>query len=86
MLATLYRWGDIAVTTWGKYLGFVTGPGKGDTSLEKPILKMACRIPQWDWSELGLHGAATAYNMMLLSTLLFVGQLEPPPGGALKAE
>ena len=79
-------WADVSVDVCGVYLGFATGPGKGNRSWDKPLSKFTSRVKLWDWSALGLFFAAVAYRVFVASVLLFVGQLENPPPDVCIAE
>ena len=70
----------------GRYLGFQTGPGKGRHSWSKPEDKYTTRLREWPWSELGLHHSIAIYNIYILTTLLFVGQLEVPDATTVRLE
>ena len=72
-------WKDVAVSMWGTYLGFATGPEKENHSWDKALNKFRERIELWSWSNLGLHYAATAYNTYAMSVLSYIAQLEEPP-------
>ena len=86
-LATQHHsWAVMKFASSGKYLGFWIGPEKGDKSWQAPVRKFLDRVRAWNWSILGLHGAALVYNCMILPVLLFIAQLEQPPAFALDAE
>ena len=84
--STVPPWSKLKVASWGRYLGFATGPGKGNHTWDKPVEKFLNRLKDWHWSLLGMHGASVIYNMFLLPVLTFVAQLELPPASACKAE
>ena len=78
-------WGQIDVETHGTYLGFSSGPGKGDSSWDKPLAKYTKRVdslPKGSRTQF----TAIAYNSLALSTVLYTAQLENPPPKALEAE
>ena len=79
-------WSNVEVASWGTYLGFATGPGKGNRSWDKPLQKYMARLDTWPWSELDLQYAATAYNTYVASVLSYVGQLETPPEQVMQQE
>ena len=75
----LPSWNGIAISDKGTYLGFVLGPGKGTSSWNKPYEKYVDRVTRWRNLGCGLQFAVLSYNVFCISTLLFVGQLEPVP-------
>ena len=79
-------WKNVAVSFWGTYLGFAVGPEKRDRSWVKALQRFKDRIVMWNWSGLGLHYAATAYNTYAISVLSYIGQLELPPARVTEAE
>ena len=81
-----HPWATLSFVTCGKYPGFIVGPGHGSRSWDKPLRKFVERVRSWDWARLGLHGAATVYNMLAVPVLMFVAQLETPPQAVLDAE
>ena len=72
--------------TTGKYLGMFIGPEKRDNSWTKTAAKYQDRLLDWPWSEMGLHPAIYTYNTYVLPVVLFVAQLEEPPGHVLALE
>ena len=70
----------------GKYLGFMVGPEKGDSSWEGPTEKFLQRCQLWEAQGTGLCYHATAYSTFAVSTLSYVSQLEAPPEHTLRAE
>ena len=72
-------WGGIAVSTHGKYLGFMIGPGAGQSSWTKPLDKFVARAGQWASLHLGLFYNMTIFRPFIASVLTFVMQLEPLP-------
>ena len=72
-------WATLNFASWGKYLGFAVGPGRGCRSWDKPLQKFIERIHSWEWSGLGLHGAAVVYNLLVVPVRMFVAQLEVVP-------
>ena len=79
-------WATLQCSGAGKYLGLFIGPEKANRSWEKPLAKFVQRLRVWDWKKVGLQGAAILYNTILLSVLLFVGQVEHPPKDAFDME
>jgi hypothetical protein len=79
-------WSQVQVVTKGRYLGFMTGPGKGDLSWDEASVKYEGRVTVWAHQQLGLHGAALTYNVFALSVLTFLAQLENPPEKVMDAE
>ena len=76
-------WHNLEISDKGTYLGFVTGPGKGKDSWKKPMDKFQDRVTRWATLGAGMQYGALTYNVFALSTLLYVGQLEPIPETAL---
>ena len=79
-------WAAIAIRDRGTYLGFVVGPGCGDTSWDKPLRKYRDCAKWWGKAGVGLHYAAVAYSTYALPILSFVGQSCAPPPEAIEAE
>ena len=75
--------------TWdtkGKYLGYMIGPGAGDTSWLAPTEKYTSRLNDWPWTKMGTYLSIKVYNTFILPTLLFIAQLEHPPQRTIQAE
>jgi hypothetical protein len=72
-------WAALRIDDKGKYLGFSSGPGKGDSSWDQPLAKYTKRVHRWRGIGAGMQFATAAYNSLALSTLLFIAQLENPP-------
>ena len=70
-------WRDIAIQPHGKYLGFVIGPGAGNSSLRKPLQKYISRARAWASLHLGLYYNTYVYRTFISSVIGFVLQLEP---------
>ena len=83
---TCPEWSEVSFADCGKYLGFFTGPGKGDKSWDKPIDKYVKAAQQWCEQALGLQYTTVAYNTFAMSILSFVCQLERPPTHLLNTE
>jgi len=79
-------WSSLSIQDCGVYLGFYTGPGKAKQSWDKPFAKFKSRVSQWSKLGGGHQYATLAYNTFAISTLMFIGQLEPPPKEVLAAE
>ena len=79
-------WQGISVSNKGEYLGFVVGPGKQQFSWDKPLRKYQDRVKRWAALGAGMQYGALTYNVFALSTLLYVGQLEPIPEDVFRAE
>ena len=60
------------------YSGFMMGPCKADTSWSKPCKKFSDRISMWQDPPTNLHWQTRIYNVLALSTLSYVWQLETP--------
>ena len=70
---------QVQVAATGKYLGYFTGPGKGQQSWYGAGAKMISRVRQWPWNRLGLYYAMCAYNLYASSLPTYIAQLEPYP-------
>ena len=79
-------WENLKVSGVGTYLGFKSGPDKGDSSWTAPTSKFTSRVRKWEDVNAGAQYATLAYNTFALSTLLFVAQLEDPPTSTLDDE
>jgi len=73
------NWARLAICDKGTYLGFSVGPGKGDSSWEKPWAKYCTRVDKWAHLGAGMQFGALSYNVFALSTLLYVAHLEKIP-------
>ena len=73
------EWGDFAVKSFGKYLGFMIGPGARGASWTKPLDKFVKRARQWATLHLGLFYNITIFRPFVSSVLAFIMQLEPLP-------
>lgn len=62
---------------WGR--GIMVGPGKSTHSWDKPAAKFLQRLTEWPWNEVGVHHAIRIYNIYIITTLLFVAQVEALP-------
>ena len=71
-------WSNISIRQAGTYLGFVVGPGRGETAWDKPIQKYQKRCSTWGCLGLGLSFGTLAYNTFAASTLTFIAQLHKP--------
>jgi hypothetical protein len=80
------EWAALKIASDGKYLGFSSGPGKGDSSWDQPLSKYIQRVLRWRGLGAGTQFATAAYNSLALSTLLFIAQLENPPRRVLAGE
>ena len=84
--AIVPAWSSVSIVDSGTYLGFKTGPGKATSSWEKPLDKYQARAKQWRNLGAGMQYATLAYNVFVISTALYVAQLEPVPHRALEME
>jgi hypothetical protein len=80
------KWADMQVATKGTYLGFAVGPGKKDTTWEKPAAKFMARVKEWSNLKTGLQYDTLLYNTFSMSVLSYVSQLEHPPNWLLDRE
>jgi hypothetical protein len=78
-------WSGVQVANAGKYLGFVIGPGAGDSSWDGPLANLRQATQSWPWSGLGLFFSAHIWNIYLLPILLYVAQLCRPPQAVSEA-
>ncbi len=72
-------WAGLPIQYQATYLGFVMGPGRGTSAWSGPFKKVRERAELWSDIPLGLHLAARAFNVYILSTCQFVAQSEPVP-------
>jgi hypothetical protein len=79
-------WAAVEVAGSSIYLGFATGPRKGDSSWQKANLKFENRICLWGSQALGLQYAAMTYNIYAVPVLAYVAQLEEPPADTYRIE
>jgi len=56
------QWADMQVSTKGTYLGFAVGPGKKDTTWDKPAAKFMARVNEWSNLKTGLQYDTLLYN------------------------
>jgi len=74
-----FSWDPIQVAKSGKYLGFSSGPGRGNSSWDAAAQKYLKRTRKWQESGSGTQFATLAYNTFAFTTLCFIAQLEHPP-------
>ena len=79
-------WGCMTIARCAKYLGFIVGPGRGDSTWDAPVGKFTSRARLWGGLGLGTLNTILAYRVFVLSTLLFICQLDPLPAQVLEAE
>ncbi len=82
----LPSWKEVEVSSASRYLGFMTGPGKGDASWDKAMPKYKARATLWGSQALGLQHAAMTYNTFAVPVLSFLVQLEELPPSAASME
>ena len=75
MTAAVPAWHDIQIDTSAIYLGVRIGPGKEDREWETAALRLQAKLRGWQWNKVGLHFAATIYNIYVQSTLGFTAQV-----------
>ena len=68
-------WNDIQIATSAIYLGVRIGPGKEEREWETAALRLQAKLRGWQWNQIGLHFAATIYNIYVQSTLGFTAQV-----------
>ena len=83
---TFPAWSTAQVKTCGKYLGFMLGPGKRDSSWTDVLEKYRSRSVVWSGPPVGLFRATQIYKTFVFSVLAFVCQLEEPPEAAILLE
>ena len=86
MTAKDSSWSGVEFREVATYLGFVIGPGKGDSSWDKACRKYFQRVWLWSAQKQGLHISIYAYNTLAISVLSFLAQLEEPPTEVLDTE
>ena len=79
-------WEKIQFAGFSIYLGFATGPEKGDASWSKATDKFLKRATLWGLQGTGLHVGTAAYNTFAVSVLSFIAQLEDPTDEVRQAE
>ena len=73
-------WKDIELQTYGKYLGFMVGPGSPEHIWSKPLHKYLQRAKEWASLNLGIFYNLMVYRTFISSILSFIMQLgEDPP-------
>jgi len=78
-------WSEMKMSYVAKYLGFMMGPGKAESSWEKPCNKFKERLYMWKDTPTNIHWQTKIYNVFALSTLSYIWQLEEPPSTVLNA-
>ena len=76
---SLPEWSATMVATWGKYLGYIIGPGKGSSTWTGSIAKYKARGEQWSTLPVGLFRGCQNYMTFVLSVLAFHLQLADVP-------
>ena len=79
-------WHDIQIDTSAIYLGVRIGPGKEDREWETAALRLQAKLRGWQWNQVGLHFAATIYNIYVQSTLGFTAQVADHTGAIRQLE
>ncbi|CAK0898422.1 unnamed protein product [Prorocentrum cordatum] len=79
-------WSQLPLRRAAVYLGCAVGPGKGDVMWSTALNKFRERVGGWQWSDMGLHFAAAAYNSYALPVLSFLVQVAAPTDDVLAAE
>ena len=65
------RWNSVAFDDKGAYLGFVLGPGKGDSSWHKAISKFENRVKLWCAQPQGLHQYFRLQHLRYFGALVY---------------
>ena len=86
MQETYPAWARVNVTHTATHLGYFIGPGKSDTSWDKPLDKYRNRLTTWGALRAGTQYAIASYESYVLPVLSFISQLETPPPHVLAAE
>ena len=76
---TLPEWHRAKVANCGKYLGYMTGPGKGSLSWQAPVAKYEKRGELWAPLPVGIFRGCQNYRTFVVSVLSFHMQLEDEP-------
>ena len=79
-------WEEIQFAGFGIYLGFATGPEKGDASWFKATDKFLKRATLWGLQGTSVHVGIAAYSTFAVSVLSFIAQLEDPTDEVRQAE
>ena len=79
-------WRNIKISSRGKYLGFIIGPGTKGDSWNGPLAKFAARVKIWEGTKYGLFWNSLYYNTFVVPTLEFVAQLELVYAEVVEAE
>jgi hypothetical protein len=72
-------WATVAIEGTARYLGFMLGPERGESSWDAALRKFQERALLWAGAGLGLYFTTLAYNIYISSVLGFLLQLEPLP-------
>ena len=72
-------WSAFDIASKAKYLGFIVGPGRGSLSWTSPSRKYMDRANLWAKLGLGLLHTINAFQVFIMSVMLFVAQLDPLP-------
>ena len=79
-------WGGVAIKSAAKYLGFMIGPDRKDSSWDAPIAKYLARAKIWGKINPGLFNNIMAYRVFIAPVLSFIGQLDILPEAFVAAE
>ena len=72
-------WGAISIKRSAKYLGYMIGPGREDSSWTDPVKKFLDRARTWGEINPGMLMNLLAYKVFIASVLTFIAQLDVPP-------
>jgi hypothetical protein len=72
-------WKNRGIASYGKYLGFMIGPGSGEASWKKPLQKYLDKARAWSTLHLGMNLNTQIHRTFIAPILSFVMQLERCP-------
>jgi hypothetical protein len=72
-------WKNIGIASYGKYLGYMIGPGSAGESWKKPLQKYLDKARAWSNLHLGMNFNTQIHRTFVAPILSFVMQLESCP-------
>jgi hypothetical protein len=72
------QWSQILLTSCGKYLGFLLGPGGKELMWKKVIAKTDRRVTDWCQLHAGMFFSILAHNHHIVPVCTYIAQLVPP--------